>query len=65
MFDIDNHSKALSVKSVEDELYSNTSYVIDDVTCIDQKFLLSKETHAQGCWIVKGKKYKKFLKFND
>jgi len=38
---------------------------IDDVTCVDQKFLVSKETHPQGCWIVKGKKHKKFLKFND
>lgn len=34
MFDIDNHSKALSVKSVEDELYSNTSYVVEVINHI-------------------------------
>lgn len=34
MFDDDNRSRALSVQSVEDELYSNVSYLVEVINHI-------------------------------
>lgn len=38
---------------------------IDNEPCSQRNFVLTKEMFPDGCWIIKGKKSKKFLKFTE